>query len=78
VWGVVERELLGEMGVTLCMTDDVKPVLGPDEMASMSPQARADAVQAAIVRSWDEVPEPFRSEVLDLAATLGEQRRQRG
>ena len=60
------------------MADDVKPVLGPAEMAAMSPQARADAVEAAIARSWDEVPEPFRSEVMGLATTLGEQRRQRG
>lgn len=60
------------------MADDLKPVLGPTEMAAMSPQVRADAVEAAIARSWDEVPEPFRSEVMMTAATLGEQRRQCG
>jgi hypothetical protein len=34
------------------------------DMDHMSPQERADAVDASICTSWDEVPEPFRSEVL--------------
>ena len=59
------------------MADDPKPILRAVEMDAMSPQARADAIDAATGRSWDDVPEPFRSEVLALATTLGQQRRQR-
>ena len=59
------------------MADDPKPILRAVEMDAMSPQARADAIDAATARSWDDVPEPFRSEVLALATTLGQQRRQR-
>jgi hypothetical protein len=45
------------------------------EMDKMTPQERADAVEAGRASSWDEVPEPFKSEVLATAAALGEQRR---
>ena len=31
------------------------------EMDSMSPQERADAIEAGRARSWDDVPEPFRT-----------------
>ena len=48
------------------------------EMDKMSPQERADVVDAATVRSWDEVPEPFKSRVLETARKLGAKRRQRG
>ena len=34
------------------------------DMDRMTPNERADAVIAATCRSWDEVPEPFRSKVL--------------
>jgi hypothetical protein len=47
------------------------------QMALMSPQARADAIGAATVKAWGDVPEPFKSEVLDTARILGAQRRQR-
>lgn len=40
------------------------------DMDRMSPQERADAVDAATCRTWDDVPEPFRSEVLATAAEL--------
>jgi hypothetical protein len=46
------------------------------EMDKMSPQERADAVDASTVRSWEEVPADFRAEVLATARTLSEQRRQ--
>jgi hypothetical protein len=59
------------------MAEDAKPTLSPAEMEAMSPQASVDAIDAATARSWDDVPEPFRSEVLAVASTLGEQRRQR-
>ena len=42
------------------------------EMDTMTPQERADAVDSATIRSWDDVPEPFRSEVLATAKELGE------
>jgi hypothetical protein len=45
------------------------------EMDKMTPQARADAVEAGRAKSWEDVPEPFRSEVLATAVELGEQRR---
>lgn len=45
------------------------------KMAAMTPQQRADAVEAARAKSWDDVPEPFRSEVRATAVELGEQRR---
>ncbi len=57
------------------MAVNPKPVITADEMDKMTPQERADAVDSAMVRSWDDVPEPFRSEVLATAKTLGQQRR---
>lgn len=45
------------------------------EMDEMTPQARADAVEAGRAKTWADVPEPFASEVLATAAELGEQRR---
>ena len=45
------------------------------EMDKMTPQERADAVEAGRAKTWDEVPEPFGSEVLMTSAELGEQRR---
>ena len=34
------------------------------DMDRMTPNERADAVNASICRTWDEVPEPFRSTIL--------------
>jgi hypothetical protein len=58
------------------MADKAKALITAAEMAMMTPQQRADVVDVSMVRSWDEVPEPFRSEVLATACTLGQQRRQ--
>jgi hypothetical protein len=55
-----------------------RAVIGAAEMDAMSPQARADAVNAGQITSWDDVPEPFRSDVLAMAKQLGESRRARG
>jgi hypothetical protein len=52
-----------------------KPIITAEEMDEMTPQQRADAIDSATVTSWDEVPEPFRSEVLATAAFFGQQRR---
>jgi ActR/RegA family two-component response regulator len=47
------------------------------EMDRMTPQERADAVDASEVRSWDEVPESVKARVSETARRLGEKRRQR-
>ena len=39
-------------------------VITAAEMDLMTPQERADAVDAATCTTWDEVPDPFRSKVL--------------
>jgi hypothetical protein len=54
-----------------------KPIITAEEMDEMSPQERADAIDSATVTSWDEVPEPFRSEVLATAAFFGQHARNR-
>ena len=41
------------------------------DMDRMSPQERADAIDASLVTNWEDVPEPFRSEVLATAHELG-------
>jgi hypothetical protein len=46
-------------------------------MDKMTPQERADAVDAAIVRSWDEVDPPFKDRVLERAKELAVQLRTR-
>ncbi len=40
-----------------------RPFISAADMDRMTPQERADAVNASILQSWDEVPEPFRSKV---------------
>ena len=58
------------------MAEPAKLVSAAD-MDAMTPQERADAVNASTVLSWDDVPEPFRTEVQAAARLLGEQRRAR-
>ena len=41
------------------------------DMDRMSPQERADAIDASLVPDWDDVPEPCRAEVLATARDLG-------
>ncbi len=55
-----------------------RKIITAAEMDKMTPQERADAVDSATIRSWDDVPEPFRSEVLATAKELGERLRNRG
>ena len=59
------------------MADNAKTIITARDMDKMSPQQRADAVDAATARSGDEVPEAFRSEVLAATQELGQQRRLR-
>lgn len=49
-----------------------RKVITAAEMARMTPQQRADAVDAATCHSWDDVPEPFRSQVLETARELAQ------
>lgn len=51
------------------MTNEGRIVTAAD-MDTMTPQERADAVDASTIRSWDEVPEPFKSRVLETARKL--------
>lgn len=44
----------------------------------MSPQERAEVIDAAVVTDWAEVPESFRAKIDATARRLGEQRRARG
>ena len=37
------------------------------DMDRMTPNERADAVNASICHSWDDVSEPFRTQVLETA-----------
>jgi len=40
------------------------------DMDRMTPNERADVVNASFCHSWDEVPEPFRSQVLARAQEM--------
>jgi len=52
-----------------------RKVITAAEMAGMTPQQRADAVDASICHSWDEVSEPFRTQVLETARELAQRSR---
>ena len=41
-----------------------RPFISAADMDRMTPNERADAVDASICRTWDEVPEPYRSKFL--------------
>lgn len=45
------------------------------EMDRMTPQQRADVIDASVVRSWDDVDPDFRERVLEAARMLDAQRR---
>jgi hypothetical protein len=54
-----------------------RPFISAADMDRMTPNERADAVNASICRTWDEVPEPFRSKIfaeIDEMAQRFEQR----
>lgn len=55
----------------LPLMEDRKFISAAD-MDRMTPNERADAVNASICRTWDEVPEPFRSKVLARAGELAQ------
>jgi hypothetical protein len=44
-------------------------------MDAMTPQQRADLIDASVVRSWDEVDPAFREQALEAARVLNAQQR---
>jgi hypothetical protein len=50
--------------------ENERRVITAAEMDRMTPQARADAVDASIVRSWDKVSPQFRARIIQRAAEL--------
>ena len=58
-------------------TVEKRQFISAADMDRMTPNERADAVNASICRTWDEVPEPFRSKIfaeIDEMAKRFEQR----
>lgn len=53
----------------------VRRIITAAEMDKMSPQERADVVEAGRAATWDDVSDAFRAEVLAAASELGAQRR---
>ena len=45
-------------------------IITADEMDKMTPQERADAIDAGIIRSWDEVDPAFREQILTRAPEI--------
>jgi len=45
------------------------------EMDAMTPQQRADLIDASVVRSWDDVDPAFREQALAAARVLNAQQR---
>jgi hypothetical protein len=66
---------------TVCRYDvtmaEPRKIITAAEMDQMTPQERANAVDASEVRSWDEVPETLKAKVFETARRLGDKRRQR-
>ena len=52
-----------------------RKVITATDMDAMTPQERADAVDAGTVRNWADVDPVFREEILATARQLGTQRR---
>lgn len=53
--------------------DEERKIITAAEMDKMTPQERADAIDARSVRSWDEVPQEFKESVFARARELGAQ-----
>ena len=50
-----------------------RKIITAAEMDKMTPQERADAVDAGIVRSWDDVTPEFRDRVFARAKQLADE-----
>lgn len=53
----------------------VRRIITAAEMDKMTPQERADAVEAGRAASWADVSDAFRADVLATASKLGAERR---
>ena len=58
------------------MADNDRIVTAAD-LERMTPQERADVIDASVVTDWNDVPESFRAKIDANARHLGEQRRTR-
>ena len=58
------------------MADNDRIVTAAD-LERMTPQERADVIDASVVTDWNDVPESFRTQIDATARRLGEQRRAR-
>lgn len=56
------------------MAEARKPVTAA-EMDAMTPSGRAELVDAAVVRDWDDVPDSFRRDIVETAKRLVAERR---
>ena len=56
---------------------DPERIVTAADLEALTAQERNELVDASVVRSWDDVPEPFRSEIQAMARHLGDQRRTR-
>lgn len=52
-----------------------RKVVTAAEMDAMTPQQRADLIDASVVRSWDEVDPEFLEQALQAARVLNAQHR---
>ena len=59
------------------MPHERRKIITAADMDKMTPQERADAVDASIIRDWDEVDAEFKDRVLARARDLADQRRTR-
>jgi len=56
---------------------DPERIVTAADLEALTAQERNELVDASVVLSWDDVPEPFRSEIQAMARHLGDQRRTR-
>lgn len=62
-------------GCSIRLMSSPRKVVTADEMDKMTPQQRADLIDASVVRSWDEVDPAFRERALEAARVLNAQQR---
>jgi hypothetical protein len=54
--------------------DSAKKLITSQDLEAMSPQQRADSIDASIVRSWDDVPSAVRRRIEQRGAELQQRR----
>ncbi len=60
-------EVASELSCDMLRFMQERKVITAAEVAQMTPEQRADAFDASVCRSWDDVSEPFRTQVLETA-----------